>query len=116
MFIYIEFLSYFPCLLPTFKCLYKDYKIKVFHSRGCVTYMKLLLFTEYAVNSVLFQRGLYPPETFKAEQQYGITLLISEDPQIKSFLNNLLTQSEGKIFLIMFISSVERKFKITIIN
>ncbi|KAI8429297.1 hypothetical protein MSG28_007795, partial [Choristoneura fumiferana] len=34
------------------------------------------------------------PETFKAEQQYGITLLISEDAQIKSFLTNLLTQSE----------------------
>lgn len=51
-------------------------------------------YLKFAINSVLFQRGLYPPETFKAEQQYGITLLISEDEQIKSFLNNLLTQSE----------------------
>lgn len=53
------------------------------------------LVTEFAINSVLFQRGLYPPETFKTEQQYGIMLLVSEDPQIKSFLTNLLTQSEG---------------------
>ncbi|XP_061709838.1 mitotic spindle assembly checkpoint protein MAD2A [Cydia pomonella] len=51
-------------------------------------------YLKYAINSVLFQRGLYPPETFKAEQQYGITLLMSEDAQIKSFLTNLLTQSE----------------------
>ncbi|XP_059049905.1 mitotic spindle assembly checkpoint protein MAD2A isoform X2 [Achroia grisella] len=46
------------------------------------------------MNSVLFQRGLYPAETFKAEQHYGITLLLSEDSQIKNFLTNLLTQSE----------------------
>ncbi|KAM3956413.1 mitotic arrest deficient 2 [Aphomia sociella] len=51
-------------------------------------------YLKFAVNSVLFQRGLYPAETFKAEQHYGITLLLSEDPQIKSFLTNLLTQSE----------------------
>ncbi|KAI5643969.1 HORMA domain-containing protein [Phthorimaea operculella] len=51
-------------------------------------------YLKFAINSVLFQRGLYPPETFKAEQQYGITLLMSEDAQIKSFLTNLLTQSE----------------------
>lgn len=53
--------------------------------------------SDFAINSVLFQRGLYPPETFKAEQQYGITLLLSEDAQIKNFLKNLLTQSEGKM-------------------
>ncbi|CAG4966541.1 unnamed protein product [Parnassius apollo] len=51
-------------------------------------------YLKFAINSVLFQRGLYPPETFKTEQQYGITLLMSEDPLIKSFLTNLLTQSE----------------------
>ncbi|KOB67207.1 Mad2 [Operophtera brumata] len=51
-------------------------------------------YLKYAINSVLFQRGLYPPESFKAEQQYGITLLLSEDPKIKAFLTNLLLQSE----------------------
>ncbi|XP_011548512.2 mitotic spindle assembly checkpoint protein MAD2A [Plutella xylostella] len=51
-------------------------------------------YLKYATNSVLFQRGLYPPESFKAEQQYGITLLMSEDPQIKSFLTNILGKSE----------------------
>ncbi|XP_068630486.1 mitotic spindle assembly checkpoint protein MAD2A [Battus philenor] len=51
-------------------------------------------YLKYAINAVLFQRGLYPPESFKAEQQYGITLLMSEDPLIKGFLTNLLLQSE----------------------
>lgn len=63
-----------------------------------INFVLSCIISEYAINSVLFQRGLYPPETFKAEQQYGITLLISEDAQIKSFLTNLLTQSEGNIF------------------
>ncbi|CAK1552783.1 unnamed protein product [Leptosia nina] len=67
-------------------------------TKNCITLRGsaqiLCEYLKFAVNSVLFQRGLYPPETFKAEQQYGITLLISEDPQIKSFLTNLLTQSE----------------------
>lgn len=66
-----------------------------FHNFTLRLLMVNLFITEFAINSVLFQRGLYPPETFKAEQQYGITLLISEDAQIKSFLTNLLTQSEG---------------------
>lgn len=59
----------------------------------------MVSFSEFAVNSVLYQRGLYPPETFKVEHQYGIPLYISEDPQIGSFLTNLLTQSEGKSLL-----------------
>lgn len=63
-----------------------------------INFVLSCIISEYAINSVLFQRGLYPPETFKAEQQYGITLLISEDAQIKSFLTNLLTQSEGNFF------------------
>ncbi|XP_053602944.1 mitotic spindle assembly checkpoint protein MAD2A [Plodia interpunctella] len=68
-------------------------------------------YLKYAINSVLFQRGLYPPETFKAEQQYGITLLLSEDPEIKKFLMNLLSQSEEWI-----VSKKVRKLSLVIIN
>ncbi|XP_050342950.1 mitotic spindle assembly checkpoint protein MAD2A [Nymphalis io] len=67
-------------------------------TKNCITLRGsaqiLCEYLNFAINSVLFQRGLYPPETFKAAQQYGITLLLSEDPQIKNFLTNLLTQSE----------------------
>ncbi|CAH3988736.1 mitotic spindle assembly checkpoint protein MAD2A [Pieris brassicae] len=67
-------------------------------TKNCITLRGsaqiLCEYLKFAINSVLFQRGLYPPETFKAEQQYGITLLLSEDPLIKDFLTNLLTQSE----------------------
>ncbi|KAL4709988.1 hypothetical protein ACJJTC_001033 [Scirpophaga incertulas] len=68
-------------------------------------------YLKFAINSVLFQRGLYPPETFKAEQQYGITLLITENDQIKSFLSNLLSQSEEWI-----VNKKVSKLSLVIIN
>ncbi|XP_041976701.1 mitotic spindle assembly checkpoint protein MAD2A [Aricia agestis] len=68
-------------------------------------------YLNFAINSVLFQRGLYPPETFKAQQQYGLTLLISEDAQINSFLTNLLSQSEEWI-----VNKKVRKISLIIIN
>lgn len=56
----------------------------------------ILLFpTDYGINSILYQRGIYPPETFEPTQQYGITILVSTDPKIKTFLNNILDQTKG---------------------
>lgn len=51
---------------------------------------------DYGVNSILFQRGIYPAETFNPVQQYGLTILMSKDDKIKEFLNNVLGQAEGK--------------------
>lgn len=48
------------------------------------------------MNSILFQRGIYPGESFTSEQNYGITVLMSTDPKIKDFLCTVLTQLEGK--------------------
>lgn len=64
---------------------------------------------------MLFQRGLYPPESFKAEPQYGMTLFISEDPQIKTFLNNLLSQSEGKPMKII-LKAIQKYFHQKLMN
>ena len=54
-----------------------------------------MFLSEYGVNSILFQRGIYPPETFESTQQYGITILMSKDPKIEEFLKNVLSQTEG---------------------
>lgn len=51
------------------------------------------------MNSILFQRGIYPGETFTSEQNYGITILMSTDPKIKDFLSNVLSQLEGDLYL-----------------
>lgn len=59
--------------------------------------------SDYGVNSILFQRGIYPAETFVPVQQYGLTILMSKDDKIKDFLKNVLTQAEGERQLEKFI-------------
>ncbi|ELR52568.1 Mitotic spindle assembly checkpoint protein MAD2A [Bos mutus] len=44
-------------------------------------------FFSFGINSILYQRGLYPSETFTRVQKYGLTLLVTTDPElILSFL------------------------------
>lgn len=52
--------------------------------------------TEYGINSILFQRGIYPPENFQSNQQYGLTILMSTDEKIQQFISCVLSQAEGK--------------------
>ncbi|XP_037044829.1 mitotic spindle assembly checkpoint protein MAD2A [Bradysia coprophila] len=51
-------------------------------------------YLKYGINSILFQRGIYPPEDFQSTQQYGLTILVSTDNKIQEFLQNILTQTE----------------------
>lgn len=53
------------------------------------------MFSDYGINSILYQRGLYPPETFKADENYGLTILMSTDNKIKEFLSTTLGQLKG---------------------
>lgn len=58
-------------------------------------YLPLLLVAAYGINSILYQRGIYPPETFTRVQKYGLTLLITTDPELKNYLNNVVEQMKG---------------------
>ncbi|XP_045211403.1 mitotic spindle assembly checkpoint protein MAD2A-like [Mercenaria mercenaria] len=49
-------------------------------------------FFDYGINSILYQRGIYPPETFTRVQKYGLTLLISTDEAIKKYLSQVISQ------------------------
>lgn len=51
---------------------------------------------DFGINSILFQRGIYPPEQFKPVENYGLTILMSQDNKIKEFLSTTLTQLKGK--------------------
>ncbi|XP_016969568.1 mitotic spindle assembly checkpoint protein MAD2A [Drosophila rhopaloa] len=51
-------------------------------------------YLKYGINSILFQRGIYPAEDFDNTQQYGLTILMSKDPKIQTFLQNVLSQTE----------------------
>ncbi|KAF9353809.1 Mitotic spindle checkpoint component mad2 [Mortierella sp. AD094] len=52
-------------------------------------------FFEYCINSLLFQRGLYAPEYFKMTKKYGLNMLVTTDPQVKSHMREILKQVEA---------------------
>jgi len=49
-------------------------------------------FFYYGINSILYQRGIYPPETFTRQEKYGLTVLVSTDDQLKSYLDAVTIQ------------------------
>lgn len=51
--------------------------------------------TEYvgfAINNILYQRGVYPPEDFQQVRKYGLPLMISTDKELNAYLAELLQQ------------------------
>ncbi|XP_055688639.1 mitotic spindle assembly checkpoint protein MAD2A [Lutzomyia longipalpis] len=54
-------------------------------------------YLNFGVNSVLFQRGIYPPESFSTVQQYGLTIFMSQDEKITEFLKKVLTKAQDWI-------------------
>ncbi|XP_068149375.1 mitotic spindle assembly checkpoint protein MAD2A [Drosophila tropicalis] len=67
-------------------------------SKNCITLKGsaqiIVEYLKYGINSILFQRGIYPAENFSTSQQYGLTILMSKDEKIITFLQNVLTQTE----------------------
>jgi mitotic spindle assembly checkpoint protein MAD2 len=53
-------------------------------------------FFNYSVNSILYQRGIYPFESFKRTSGYGLTMMVTTDESLVSYMNNILRQLEGK--------------------
>ncbi|XP_053627299.1 mitotic spindle assembly checkpoint protein MAD2A isoform X1 [Cherax quadricarinatus] len=49
-------------------------------------------FFYFGINSILYQRGIYPQESFTCKQKYGLTLLTITDDGVKDFLDKTLTQ------------------------
>ena len=45
--------------------------------------------------SILYQRGIYPPETFTRVNKYGLSMLITSDPGLQSYLKQVLEQLSG---------------------
>jgi len=55
----------------------------------------VLIFAVYGINSILYQRGIYPPETFTRVQKYGLTILVTTDDELKKYLTNILADVKG---------------------
>ena len=70
-------------------------------------------FFEYSINTILFQRGVYPAEDFSAVKKYGLNMLVSSDDQVKSYIKKIMSQLNkwmigGKISkLVVVITSKE---------
>lgn len=56
-------------------------------------------FFHYSANSILYQRGVYPPETFKRASNYGLTMMVTTDEELIKYLNHIGTQLEGSAHL-----------------
>ncbi|KAH0566507.1 hypothetical protein GP486_000088 [Trichoglossum hirsutum] len=70
-------------------------------------------FFEYSINTILYQRGVYPAEDFTAVKKYGLNILVSCDDQVKAYIKKIMSQLNkwmigGKISkLIVVITSKE---------
>ncbi|ORX91542.1 HORMA domain-containing protein [Basidiobolus meristosporus CBS 931.73] len=70
-------------------------------------------FFDYSINSILFQRGLYPPEDFKMVKKYGLNMLVTTDDALQTYLKQVMSQLnewmlDGKISkLVLVINSKE---------
>ena len=49
-------------------------------------------FFGYAVNSLLFQRGVYPAEAFSTVSKYKLQMTVTTDKGLKAYLGNVLQQ------------------------
>eukprot|EP00392_Amoebophrya_sp_AT5.2_P008684 g8712.t1 len=49
-------------------------------------------FFHYALNNILFQRCIYPPSCFHFEKKYGLSLMVTKDPELNAYLENVLSQ------------------------
>ncbi|KAF2399685.1 DNA-binding protein [Trichodelitschia bisporula] len=49
-------------------------------------------FFEYSINTILYQRGVYPPEDFTAVKKYGLNMLVTSDDQVKAYIKKIMSQ------------------------
>jgi len=49
-------------------------------------------FFEYSINSILFQRGVYPAEDFTTVKKYGLNMLVTTDDQVKAYIKRIMLQ------------------------
>jgi mitotic spindle assembly checkpoint protein MAD2 len=49
-------------------------------------------FLRFAINSILYQRGLYPAEMFQRISKHGTSVLVTQDAQLEAYLERLLHQ------------------------
>ncbi|WWD16542.1 hypothetical protein CI109_100969 [Kwoniella shandongensis] len=70
-------------------------------------------FFEYSVNSILYQRGVYPSDDFRMVKKYGLPMLVTSDESLKEYLSTILSQVQEWLLsssitrLVLAIKSIE---------
>ncbi|KAK2914230.1 hypothetical protein QQF64_029794 [Cirrhinus molitorella] len=55
-------------------------------------------FFSFGINSILYQRGIYPAETFTRVTQYDMSLHMTTDAKLKNYLTNVISQLKEWLF------------------
>ncbi|CAK9438498.1 uncharacterized protein LODBEIA_P27220 [Lodderomyces beijingensis] len=53
---------------------------------------------EFAINSILFQRGIYPIEDFITVRKYDLPMLVNNDEDVKNYISNIMQQLKKWIY------------------
>lgn len=49
-------------------------------------------FFQFALSSILYQRGVYPPDSFEPHKKYGLTVMLVKDEKLRGYLSSVLQQ------------------------
>ena len=49
-------------------------------------------FFGYSINSILYLRGIYGPESFTRTEKYGLSMMVTSDEGLNHYLNQVLSQ------------------------
>jgi len=55
------------------------------------------LLTRLECCSILYQRGIYPPDNFEQRKQYGLSIMVSTDTGLTDYLSTVLEQMSGML-------------------
>ena len=73
-------------------------------------------FFSYGVNSLLFHRGIYSPDSFSSMVKYGLAMTICTDPGVERYMKSVLSQmnkwlelKELKRVVVVFASVASRE-------
>ncbi|KAH3663535.1 hypothetical protein OGAPHI_004936 [Ogataea philodendri] len=55
-------------------------------------------FFEYSIHSILYQRGIYPPEDFQTVRKYGLNMVVSTDDELQSYIKRIMKQLHRWIY------------------
>ena len=53
-------------------------------------------FFEYSVNNILYQREIYPPESFRRVPKYGLAMFVTTDDGLNGYLSQVLAKLQGE--------------------